>query len=462
MRKKNIKKIVLVALILTVITSLLMVNAFAIVVTEHTSCADHYFEELDGDAIPENVIGSCGYVASTMLLAYYDSYWNDNFVSDVYEQDVAYDSVSKEFGSSTFMTENGILEAWYQQYHSEDSTLSEDEYKEQVYPGFVNTNHAWSFLHLDLIKIGISKGYHIGFSTENYEVSITETANILDAYFDDIFGEYAYYNPLNLDLPWQEDPPIKIRVLKSDYNTPQSDVLNKMYELLNVGIPVMFRGEDASGNGHRMIAYSAVTRDNAVDYNVHMGWEGESREPLSNIVYNSDMSILWLEIDESQIPHVHCDNYVEGNNRYCSCQVYGDLHKEHEHEKGSIISYDETKHIYDCKWGCDDPDDIVEELHTLIDYGVDATGNHIYKCHCGYEEERPHIFRYTPISDSINARSYHYAICDCGYRELDEHSFVVSANPRYSRCQHCGYTRDEWGSGGGNVIMGKKEDEETE
>ena len=83
---------------------------------------------------------------------------------------------------------------------------------------------------------------------------------------------------------------------------------------------------------------------------------------------------------------------------------------------------------------------------------------HLVVCECGYEGEAPHIF--TCVSESA---SMHRMTCVCGYTTLGTHNFRSSAiNPRYETCTACGYTRDNFGPGGGNVIMGKKEDEETE
>ena len=72
----------------------LIVNISANVPEEHTSCADHYFSELDGDNIPLNAMGSCGYIAPAMLLTYYDMYCNDDFAHEKYEQDVTYNSIT--------------------------------------------------------------------------------------------------------------------------------------------------------------------------------------------------------------------------------------------------------------------------------------------------------------------------------------------------------------------------------
>ena len=468
--KITVRKILAFTLIFTVIISLTVINSFANVVTEHDSCADHYFTSLAGNFIPQNAIGSCAYVATTMLLGYYDVYWNDNFISDIYEQDVEYNSFTNDFVSGNFKTENELLTAWYNQYRSEGGTGDQDEYERLYYTGFASFYRNQGFLHLDLIGMGEDAGYYDGmFPKEKYAAFVTDIAPILDDYFDGIFGDYRYYDPHNLNDILGVTPPISIKILDSrNEGTSQQDVVNKIYELVAQGIPVMYQGTRSVANAegekdsHIMIAFSTVMDEqgNITDCNLHTGHINDPLTTLDTTVHDSKLGILWLEIDTNQIPHVCCDNYVEGNNRYCSCQVYGDLHEEHEHEFGKYLSYSTTTHTLTCSWGCDQT---IVESHTLIPYMLDANGNHIYRCDCGYGEYGQHYFSgYMPISDSLNARSYHYKICDCGYRELDEHSFVVSANPRYSRCQHCGYTRDEWGSGGGNVIMGKKEDEETE
>ena len=462
--KKYAKKIITIVIVFVIISSFLMLNVFAAGVFEYDSCADHYFSEISGDDIPENAFGSCGYVATAMLLAFYDVYWNDNFVADIYEKNITYDSYTKEFGAGNLITENELLDLWYSEYLSEGGTLTRSEYFDQYYTGFASYYRNSTFLHLYLIGIGIENGYHIEYGpTESYGISISHSAEVLDTYFDNIFGDYRYYDPYNLNTTPESKPPIQINVLSSkDLGVSDKDVVDKMAELLEEGTPVMYRGEDEDGAGHRMIAYSIIEGNtlNKDDYNLHSGWCNLTDTTINTTKYDLDKAILWLDIDKTRIPHVCCDNYVEGDERYCSCQVYGSLHSEHIHQAGDYLVYSENSHVYKCKWGCEEP---IEEMHTLMYNRLDSSGNHIYKCQCGYEIQGPHSFNsYTQISTGLNSKSYHYGICDCGYRELIEHSFRPMENPRYSRCTVCGYTRDEWVSGGSAVIMGKKEDDESE
>ena len=43
----------------------------------------NYFNNLDLN-MPTNNVGNCGYVALTMLLSYYDTYWNGDIIPDIY------------------------------------------------------------------------------------------------------------------------------------------------------------------------------------------------------------------------------------------------------------------------------------------------------------------------------------------------------------------------------------------
>ena len=74
------------------VTSLLLITLFNI--TSYASdsesedqylfCSEHYFSAI-GSHISKNVRGTCVYVALSMLLSFYDSYWNDDFVWESFE-----------------------------------------------------------------------------------------------------------------------------------------------------------------------------------------------------------------------------------------------------------------------------------------------------------------------------------------------------------------------------------------
>ena len=471
---KNKKKFIFTIIVFVVIVSFLVLNVSAntaetIEAEEYDSCADYYFSELVGSRVPLNWENSCGYQATSMLLAYYDVYWNDNFIENDYENNVLYNPNLLTIPSSTFKSETATLYELYRDEHDPihgETTFG--EYLEDVYSDFFTENRDNGYLHIDLIYMGIDAKYYEGiWAKDKYESTVYDIAGILDEYFNDIFGDYRYYDPYNLNDILGQTPPLEIKILDSiNPGTSREDVIAKMYELLNDNTPMLYSADKNGSNqdndkdddkvGHTMVAYNAIrdNDENIIDCELHTGsiHTDNSHTTLSDTEYTEDISILWLEIDESRITHVCSDNYVYHDDKYCSCQVYGDLHPEHVHEKEDIVSRNANEHIYSCKWGCS-----VKESHAF----VYDEGNHTYACECGEKTVGSHSFTYMRMLNSLDASSCHYKICECGYRELEAHTFVPTSKPLYLRCSECGYERNELG-GGSNVIKGKKEDEETE
>lgn len=80
---KRLKKVLYLICIFLIVSSMFIVYAFANENEEYDTVAHHYFDKLEGK-VPLNSHGSCAYVAISMLLSFYDIYWNDIFVSDKY------------------------------------------------------------------------------------------------------------------------------------------------------------------------------------------------------------------------------------------------------------------------------------------------------------------------------------------------------------------------------------------
>ena len=62
---------------ITLFSGILSIRAFAI------TCVEDHFQKLKASEAPPSE-DSCPYVAMSMLLSYYDAYWNDQFVIDDY------------------------------------------------------------------------------------------------------------------------------------------------------------------------------------------------------------------------------------------------------------------------------------------------------------------------------------------------------------------------------------------
>ena len=470
--KKTYRNIIFVtSIFLMLITSIFALNVFATSESEYESCSDYYFSNLNGKNVPYNVTGSCGYVATSMLLAYYDAYWNDNFVANEYSNDsYLEDGV---FISSTIKSEAQSLIDNHDEYVENGGNMEELEYLSSIYSDFFANNQNKGYLHLDLIRRGIDAGYYSGSDpNEEYSIGLNQIAKILDDYFDNIFGTYRYYDPYGLNVILGQNPPIKIKILDSESRGNSHDeVVAKMYELLDMNIPVMYEGYrnntrdgDKSGKddkeGHVLIAYDLEkdSNNNIVDCKFHTGWSSPSTYLWEENKFNLNTSILWLEIDESRIPHVCSDNYVIGNEKYCSCQVYGDLHPQHTHLYDGLIPYDNDQHTYKCKWGCR-----IKEDHELI-HKVNGD-RHSWACECGYSYEEPYItvcqsinchvktyecgidyeMSHNPIYSSISD-THHNGTCECGYTFDEEHSFeyeTILVLGKHKKTCSCGYSIQE-------------------
>lgn len=531
--KKICRNVVFVVLIfVTLLTFMFALNAVATSGTEYESCSDYYFSNLTGENVPINVEGSCGYLAMSMLLAYYDAYWNDNFVADNYNSDSYLQDGT--FISSTIKSETISLTDKYDEYVKSGGTMKQIEYISTIYSDFFANNQNNDYLHLDLIGLGIDRGYYDGIAQiDKYLISLYDIAYILDDCLDMAFGSNQYYYLFEQNIPEDQTIAIKMEYSKN-IGTSNDDVLDKMHELTEQNIPYIFVASSFldSSKVHFMVGYGAEKQNGEiVDYKLHTGWWDSPHTTFNTTEYNSNIGVLWLEINENYVPHVCSDNYVIDNEKYCSCQVYGDLHPEHIHEPTEtcymytseyhavkclwdtagviedhkienfkVLSSDthkeycfcgygyeeehsvswwqrsDTNHtsICECGYRYTEPHNFIEQdYHTSVcaDCGETVTTphesevyeqlsatQHLVVCGCGYEGEAPHVFTCVSISSSM-----HRMTCVCGYTTLDIHNFRSSAiNPRYETCTACGYTRDNLGPGGGNIIMGKKEDEETE
>lgn len=432
--KKTVKKIVSIVLVLSMlISSIFVLTAHAEETDEivYNSSMDKYFSELK-DNVPGNVIGSCGYQIASLFLAYYDTYWNDCFVPNTYESDDIYGSSSLANGYSTIKTENSL---WISQYTSSGTSLTYADYIDSFYPSFVEAHRGEGYLHLDLIGLGIDSGYYSGLvQKEKYSITMYEIGTIIDEYFDGIFGERFYFDPNGLFISPDEDVPVLIKMLDSDdLGCSNEQVINKMYELVDSGIPVLYRGSNGS-SGHVMIAYDTIKESGAiVDCEMHTGWSDDEETTdvkeyfttLSATEYDSDISILWFEIDESLVPHAHSNNYhYSATESYCSCEVYGELHPEHIHESdGVYLSYGTSSHVSKCRWDGEE----ITETHKHVGLSI-SSSLHTLTCACGHSYTESHVL------EKITINLY--------------------------RCMHCNYTRNT--NNNENVHLGVEEDEDTE
>ena len=156
--------------------------ASADTITDRGTCMEDHFSRLnalDGtDRLPPNPIGSCTYVAMSMLLSFYDSYWSERFVVDELEWDQGtYNSLTNVI-SETFNASSESSE-WSSWAESNNSELFRDDFH-----GFVSAKQG-EYLQPYLISIGKQQGYHQDLSAA-YGLIAMEMVNVLKIYLYDI------------------------------------------------------------------------------------------------------------------------------------------------------------------------------------------------------------------------------------------------------------------------------------
>ena len=500
MKNKN-KVLVSLAVLLTLTVCFSGVYSYAEYHT-HTDFVAEHFEWVQDDGskapdeivshYPSNSVGSCAYTAMSLLLSFYDAYCDNRFVPDKYESAGLIDNITGEIRKEYHLNlENKELYYALMDYVNateEVSSINEIplDKKKELYDQFIK-ERSRDFFQLYLISLGKIMGYHND-DPLSYGMSDEEIVGFLEHYFKYISG-----------FPQGK---VVVKMKTEGLFTSREDLFEIAKKQIKAGFPVIYTGEginsdndapnldngDNEKTGHVMLLYE-LTKDEQ-DIVLSRCWNGKETQTFYNNDYEFNPTIIYLDI--SELGHNCSANYFQGANDqegFCICKIFS-KHPNHEHNYQGK-AYDESYHWNRCLcgdkdqiqehilkktrsdnyvtvYGCEDEecDYRYEKPHTFILDGYDQNGSHIYRCiECGKQKTSGEhsLMGCDILLDTMNSKSFHRITCICGYYELEMHQFKSSPNPRYSYCTKCGYTRDNLGIGGGsNVIMGKKEDEETE
>lgn len=466
--KKIIIQAISVFTFVVLFASILTTPVYAI----STSCLGSHFSMLcfDGDKIvttddkvrtppSEN---SCPYTAMSMLLMFYDSYWHEDFVDDNYEWQAGTYNAETDQLIETFNA-NAEMTHW-QNYLATNYPDASETYP--YYRDYAEAN-AGNFLESYLISIGISLGLHSS-SDETLGLNDFETCLVLNAYLSGRFSSNE----------------VTVHYLHEDYG----DIIAKMNEQITKGYPVIYIGKKIEndtneGNnkpkksGHELIAYG-IKSDG--DISLHTGWEDEEFTSFNETQYNLNRAIIWLEVNEENLPHSHSYNYVdsETNEALCACQIYTSHPAHSTHLHYDISEYSINDHCYKCACGYIDR----LEAHNLS-YSYFSVSQHKKLCEaCGYERKENHVFDIVWKSNDLEHRlscvcghrtpteahyrhkytskgvTQHYIYCKCGYYfGVESHTFTQIG--AYNVCDYCGY---KILAPGGGMIMGDEDEPVTE
>ena len=262
-----------------------------------------YFSHLN-DNFPINSHGTCSYVGISMLLSFFDSYWDDEFIDESFEQTAFFQSTittTQNLDIPAFNTESpGIVsEDWDD---VEDLTLSQ-------YQSFILINQN-KYLQSHLIKLGhdMFGEYHFDDSNNPYGLTQYDQTQLTTYY---LMYERSLYNSRSF--------------VTSIDNYDQDSLEEYIVSRLLDGIPVMINALTNVGN-HSMIAYDYDSYSGTIY--VHTGWKDTNGKALSHVALDQLGVTLTsidsaVSIDPTSIEHGYdSSNYVSSSNSsYCSCQM---------------------------------------------------------------------------------------------------------------------------------------------
>ncbi len=395
------KKIIACFLIMIIVISVVCVPTFAAYDTfsnierGNENCSTLYFSELR-TYFGRNVEETCSYVAAAMLLSYYDSFQNGDFIDEVYESSgnlINYGEDKMLFLSPGIKKEPDWNSTSYSSYESFVDDLA-DEY-----------------LHLKLIEIGknVANAYdseHSGsiYDTDgnikvsddlspseiDWSVSIPKVAEITQTYLTQqgISSAEVTVNSLSYRDLMTENPTM---------SETEADALIRQIaiEKVNEGIPIVYAGfsTDVSNNivsGHALIAYDTIYNSTLDNYTLvfHTGWDNSTiineNDPI--FIYDHKLYIMWIDINASYF-HECDENFVVQSptgDTSTECMCTFPMHPEHNHE-GVYINYTSDSHNVNCKW-CN----IVSDYHFPFNYERNNKIGHYVYCECGYQMGTSH------------------------------------------------------------------------
>ena len=467
--KERMIKLTSTILLFSIILSIFGVPVYAI----STSCVQNHFQNLIATGSGEERIirtppseNTCPYVAMSLLLTFYDTYWNEKFVEDNYEWEAG---TYNSYTDTLVETFAPTLEAddWNQYIKKMDLTVEEDTYV--YYPAYA-MDKVGTYLEPYLISIGRNLEYH---NTSDTTLGLTdeETVAVLESYL---------YNIRSFS---------REEVTVNYLHENDGNIVEKMREQIGKGFPVIYIGkriinETEDGvdttndgkktSGHELIAYG-IEGD---DILLHTGWSGSEHQKYSTTLYNTNRAIIWLEINKLNLSHNHSYKYVDSisGNALCTCQIYS-THPAHEDNHIFKDSYDSETHFDMCH--CEEKRNI--ENH-VITYSYYSPLQHTKRCsECLFSEREDHQYNIVSsstenghymkcpcgaVSSTVEAHSddrcemkstySHNVYCKCGYLIREDYHNMGSINIRYEKCSDCEYIRDKTASG--DIIKGIGDD----
>ena len=293
----------------------------------------YYFQHLNN--FPINYKGTCGLVALSILLGYYDTFYDDSYIpqSLQYSEEI-YDN------NDNLIAINQNVDVFNRVY-VENYTNSKFDYTSQSkMPGTTQAFHDYLFDKFLVTLFGLNWIYDL--VDNGYPMTASNIEEVLYAYLT----ENAY----------------NLKGYTKHYDKSLLNDVNAIKKLIDMGIPVLLTiinydytvkptnlnsSNSILANAHNVIAYGY--KDDT--FIVHMGWNSQNDE--YNKVYLNEsyiydfMAINFIGEHEHSMNFYGYDDYTQEEVGYCSCGV---ILNKHQHSF-SYIKIDSQTHKAYCSCG---------------------------------------------------------------------------------------------------------------
>ena len=249
----------------------------------------HFFEN-SFNYIPNNYY-SCGFVSLIQVLSYYDTFYNDNVISDAYED---------------FKTNNDSIEDL--SFASPGVNIENYTYTDlNSYKNYCLTSMNYNFQSFLTIRNNEMNGTLMSTNDFSRSIHLNDYEALLN---------YSTVMPQNIKFNFYK----KNWFDEIDYVPKQDELKTDIKNYINAGYPVIVHIKDAESEPgdprfHSLVAYKIVNNQIRANFGYRES-EILCDYPLLGFNYNYITSYIVLV---PTFDHLHSNNYVIGNFNYCGC-----------------------------------------------------------------------------------------------------------------------------------------------
>lgn len=354
-----------------------------------------------------NSVGTCMYIALSMILTYYDCYWDDNLVADSYfsSNSLSNHAMHEKYDDCTspgpIERINPYLNALYEQHYLLDKASAWSQYLGQSNKYIDNSLQAY-LINLFQTEIrttdtgGLSEDDGVNLLNKYLEVRDNENSAFSDAYWNVEEQNYLDYvkTILGEDYTPEEYAQAVIEGRLIDVANYSNNLMQTVKNSIQAGQPVLLSIYSPSTTTEEAMRHAAVgyAYDEETDtIYVHCGWENASCIAFDKIADFPDLTgntreeyLIGFIVLEPVGEHVHSNNYIfsDYSNGVCSCQF-----PNHEHQS-VLTSFGASGHADVCY--CGSQSQVVNHQLSYVSMGEYG---HSASCSCGYSHSESHMYK---------------------------------------------------------------------